>query len=118
MASTTGFVAGPPPQMYYLDGDSDVALLRRAFLPTFAPFELGSVEADLRKLMTDEEAAMLTRAGVNTIAELVSADKYTVLKLRGYDVLQVRNHEKRLERRTCGGGGGGCTRGGTCANSR
>lgn len=99
MASTTGFVDGPPPQMYYLDGDSHVSLLRRAFLPTFAPFELESVEADLRTLMTEEEVAMLTGAGVNTIAELVSADKYTILKLRGYDVPQVRKQD--------GGGGEG-----------
>lgn len=89
-ASTTGFVPGPPPQMYYLDGNSHVSLLRWAFLPTWAPFELGSVEAELRPLVTEEEALMLVEAGVNTIAELVSANKYTVLKLRGYDIPQVR----------------------------
>lgn len=33
---------------------------------------------------------MLVESGVNTIAELVSADKYTILRLRGYDVPQVR----------------------------
>ncbi|CAM9616448.1 unnamed protein product, partial [Laminaria digitata] len=90
VASTTGFIDGPPPQMYYLDGDSDVSLLKHAFLPTFAPFELGSVGADLRSLVTDEEAVMLTQgAGVETIAQLASADKYTILKLRGYDIPQV-----------------------------
>lgn len=88
-AATTGFVPGPPPQMYYLDGDSHVSFLRRAFLPTWAPVELGSVEADRRPLVTDEEALMLIEAGVNTIAELVAADKYTILRLRGYDVPQV-----------------------------
>ncbi|CBN77937.1 Probable 3\',5\'-cyclic phosphodiesterase pde-4 [Ectocarpus siliculosus] len=88
-ATTTGFVPGPPPQMFYVDGDSHVDLLRKAFLPTWAPFELGSVEADLRPLVTDEEALMLVEAGVNTISELVAADKYTILKLRGYDVPQV-----------------------------
>lgn len=76
--------------MFYFDGDSDVSLLRRAFLPTFAPFELGSVEADLRVLVTDEQALMLREAGVTTISDLASSDKYTVLKLRGYDVPQVR----------------------------
>lgn len=75
--------------MYYVDGDSHVDLLRKAFLPTWAPFELGSVEADLRPLVTDEEALMLVEAGVNTISELVAADKYTILKLRGYDIPQV-----------------------------
>lgn len=75
--------------MYYLDGNSHVSLLRRAFLPTWAPLELGSVEADLRPLVTDEEALMLVEAGVNTVAELVSADKYTILKLRGYDIPQA-----------------------------
>lgn len=107
-ASTTGFVEGPPPQRYYLDGDSHVGLLRRAFLPTWAPFELGSVEADRRPLVTDEEALMLAEAGVNTITELVSADKYTILKLRGYDVPQVRRgvHSSR------GGGGVGVVPGG------
>lgn len=75
--------------MHYLDGESSVSLLRRAFLPTFAPFELGSVEADLRSLVTDDEALMLTKAGVTTVSELVSADKYTILKLRGYDVPQA-----------------------------
>lgn len=94
-ASTTGFVPGPPPQMYYLDGNSHVSLLRRAFLPTWAPFELGSVEADLRPLVTEEETLMLVEAGVNTIAELVSADKYTILRLRGFDVPQVRGAARR-----------------------
>lgn len=75
--------------MYYLDGDSHVSMLRRAFLPTFAPFELESVPADLRSLVTDEEAEMLTQAGVNTVSQLVSANKYTILKLRGYDIPQV-----------------------------
>lgn len=89
MESTTGFVPGPPPQLYYLDGDSDISLMRNAFLPTFAPFELGAVEADLRPLVSDEQAAMLAEAGIRTIADLVSADKYTILKLRGYDVPQV-----------------------------
>ena len=75
--------------MYYLDGDSDVSLLKHAFLPTFAPYELGSIEADLRSLVTEEEAEMLTQVGVETIAQLASADKYTILKLRGYDIPQV-----------------------------
>lgn len=94
-ATTTGFVPGPPPQMYYLDGNSHVDLLRRAFLPTFAPVELGSVEVDRRPLVTDEEALMLIEAGVNTISELVSADKYTILKLRGFDVPQVQGGGKQ-----------------------
>lgn len=85
--------------MYYLDGDSHVEMLRRAFLPTWAPFELGSVEAELRPLVTEEEALMLVEAGVNTVAELVAADKYTILELRGYDVPQVcgelRKHKHR-----------------------
>lgn len=88
--NTAGFVHGPPPHThYYLDADSPVSMLKRAFLPTFAPFELGSVEAELRALVTDEEASMLTEAGVYTVSDLVSADKYTVLKLRGYDTTQV-----------------------------
>lgn len=89
VASTTGFVPGPGPQVYYFDGDCPVAHLVHAFLPTFAPFELGSVMPDLRPLVTDEEADMLMEAGVNTIADLVAADKYTILKLRGYDIPQV-----------------------------
>lgn len=90
VAGTGGFVTGPPPQThYYLDADSPVSMLKRAFLPKFAPFELGSVEAELRALVTDEEASMLTEAGVHTVSDLVSADKYTVLKLRGYDTTQV-----------------------------
>lgn len=90
MASTTGFVSGPGPQVYYLDGDSPVSLLVHAYLPTFAPFELGSAMPDLRPLVTEEEAEMLAEVGVNTIADLVSADKYAILKLRGFDVPQVR----------------------------
>lgn len=89
VGGSTGFVPGPPPQMYYLDGHSPISRMRQAFLPTFAPFELGSVAAELRPLVTEEEVAMLVAAGVNTVAELVSADKYTILKLRGYDVPQV-----------------------------
>lgn len=104
-ATTTGFVPGPPPHMFYVDGDSHVDLLRKAFLPTWAPFELGSVEADLRPLVTDEEALMLVEAGVNTISELVAADKYTILKLRGYDVPQV--HVRVEVVRASGRRGGG-----------
>lgn len=89
VARTTGFVPGPGPQVHYLDGDSHVSLMNRAFLPTFAPSELGSVPPELRPLATAEEAEMLVQAGVDTISDLISADKYTILKLRGYDVPQV-----------------------------
>lgn len=75
--------------MYYMDADSPITLLRNALLPTFAPYELGSVEPELQPLMTEEEAAMLAEAGLNTIADLASADKYTILRLRGYDIPQV-----------------------------
>ena len=89
VASTTSFVPGPPPQMYYLDRNSNVSMLKRAFLPTFAPFELGSVEEDLRPLVTDEEVLLLAKAGVHTVSDLISADRNTVLNMRGHEIPQV-----------------------------
>lgn len=64
--------------------------MRNAFLPFFAPFELGAVEPDLRPLVTDEQALMLKEVGIHTVGDLAAIDKYTVLKLRGYDIPQVR----------------------------
>ena len=49
---------------------------------------------EAREYLNTQKLDMLRSVGINTIRELAAADKYKILKLRGFDVPQVRSHEK------------------------
>lgn len=50
----------------------------------------GGTRAQVRQYLSDEKVAMLRSVGINTIREFAEADKYKILKLRGFDIPQVR----------------------------
>jgi hypothetical protein len=83
-AGTTGFVYGNAPQAVYVDSNSPLSQLMRVWLPISAPPELGSIRLERKPYESLEKMEQLAAAGLKTVADLASADKYTILKLRGF----------------------------------
>ena len=90
-------VKGPPtPQQYYIDADSPLSRLEKIYLPGTMYSGKGTVDvtnggsihghAPTRKpIVTTEELEMMASRGIHTIRDLATADRNTILKLRGVD---------------------------------
>jgi hypothetical protein len=79
------------PAIYYLTPDSNVTFLRKFWVPTpdnEAMRRQGTLP-DIRKYLTPDKIEMLRSVGIFTIRDLAEADKYLILKLRGFDFPQV-----------------------------
>jgi hypothetical protein len=84
------------PAIYYLTPDSNVSFLRKFWVPTPDNEDLrrqGKLP-DIRKYLTPEKIAMLESVGLYTIRDLAEANKYLILKLRGFDFPQVPLDER------------------------
>lgn len=79
------------PSVYYLTPESNITYLRKFWVPTpdNEAMRRDGTLPDIRKFLTPEKIAMLESVGVYTIRQLAEADKYVILKLRGYDFPQV-----------------------------
>jgi hypothetical protein len=79
------------PAVYYLTPDSNLTYLRKFWVPTPENEEMRRQGAlpDIRKYLTADKLAMLQSVGLVTIRDLAVADKYVILKLRGFDFPQV-----------------------------
>jgi hypothetical protein len=89
-AGTTGYVAGPPPQVYYANADSSLSALHRVVLPLSAARDAASVQVTRLPYADETRMGQLARAGLHTVRDLAAADKYTILRLRGFDTAEVR----------------------------
>lgn len=77
------------PSVFFVTPDSNVSALKRFIMPSKVDSVTGK-RLDLRPYITDQKLEMLTKANVLTVRQLAEADKYTILKLRGYDYPQVQ----------------------------
>ena len=76
------------PSIHYIDLDDDLSFLKRFVLPdkaTTMPKEGKRPEVKF-PYMTDRRIQQLNSLGIHTIRDLAEADKYQILKARGYDV--------------------------------
>jgi len=86
------------PALRYISPDSDIKLLQRYALPD----KFGKNSAILKRgfrlqqkpYLTEEKLEMLNSVGINTVRDLANADKYTILKLRGFDYPQVAKEDR------------------------
>ena len=83
-----GYFNNSPFVQQYVTPSSDISLLQRYWVPSYPIFFPG-VPLQRRTYLTDEDIAMLRSVGVNTIQEFANADKYAILKLRGFDISQI-----------------------------
>lgn len=81
------------PSQYYVSPDSDITFLRRFWVPA-KPRSVSGVPYELRSYLSDYDIASMREVGVNTIRDLATADVYTILKLRGFDIPQVPKSER------------------------
>jgi hypothetical protein len=79
------------PAVYYLTPDSNLTYLRKFWVPTPENEEMRRQGAlpDIRKYLTSDKLEMLHSVGLHTIRDLAEANKYVILKLRGFDFPQV-----------------------------
>jgi hypothetical protein len=79
------------PSKYYITPDSNLTYLNKFWNPTPENEELRQDGAlpEMRKYLTKEKLDMLHSVGLYTIRDLAEADKYVILKLRGFDFPQV-----------------------------
>ena len=83
-----GYFNNSPLVQQYVTPTSDVSLLQRYWVPSYPVFFPG-VPLQRRDYLTASDIGMLRSVGVNTIEQFATADKYTILKLRGFDIPQV-----------------------------
>ena len=83
-----GYYTNSPLVNQYITPNSDVSLMQQYSVPSYPVFYPG-VPLQRRVYLSDEKIAMLRSVGINTIQQFASADKYTILKLRGFDIPQV-----------------------------
>ena len=80
------------PAKFYLTPDSDVSYLRRFWLPSRFRGDIeikNGMRSEIRPYITLEKLQMLNDAGIYTIRDLATANKYQILKLRGFDFPQI-----------------------------
>ena len=86
------------PALRYISPDSDVRLLQRYVVPD----KFGKIPEKLKigirlqqkPYLTDKKLEMLYSLGINTVRDLATADKYQILKLRGFDYPQVAKNNR------------------------
>lgn len=96
------FVSPPKqaaPQQFYLTAESDIRTLQRLYLPGSheklkdnLDWRQGGIFEEVPErvtLMSDDEMAQMRSIGINTLEDLVEADKLTLIRLRGFDYPQV-----------------------------
>ncbi|KAG5190744.1 hypothetical protein JKP88DRAFT_352587 [Tribonema minus] len=81
-----GTAAAAPPPSYYVSAASPLAALVRTAVPVSAPATNASVPVARAPYADNATMAQLAENGLYTVADLAAADKYTVLRLRGFDV--------------------------------
>ena len=78
------------PAIHYVNIDDDLSYLKRFILPdkatTMPPYPEGKRPEEKFTYMTDKRIKQLNSLGIRTIKDLAEADKYQILKARGYDV--------------------------------
>jgi hypothetical protein len=79
------------PTLHYVAPESDLAQLKRFVLPDkVSRVPSAGKRAEVKyPILDDRRIRQLNDLGIYSIEELANADKYKVLKLRGYDVPQV-----------------------------
>jgi hypothetical protein len=78
------------PTVQYVSPDSDLRLLKRWWTPDRVK-KSHTLRLEERDYITDRKLQMLNQLGLYTIRDLAEADKYTILKLRGFDFPQVKS---------------------------
>merc|ERR1711871_271676 len=77
------------PAIHYVDEDADLSFLKRFVLPdkesTMPKPPLGKRPEIQFPYITNQRVKQLNDLGITTIKELANADKYQILKARGYD---------------------------------
>jgi hypothetical protein len=76
------------PAYYYVSPDSPISFMRRFWIPA-KPRSVSGLPYQLRSYLTDYDIQSMQSIGIMTISDLAQADKYAILKLRGYDVPEV-----------------------------
>lgn len=71
---------------------AQITTMIRFWVPERLPTE--GARAEVRQYLSNEKVAMLRSMGINTIREFAEADKYKILKLRGFDIPQVAMEDR------------------------
>lgn len=79
------------PAAYYITPDSNLTEMIKFWVPTPDNAELSNpgMRRETRQYVSDAQLAMLHSVGLYSIRDLATADKYVILKLRGWDFPQV-----------------------------
>jgi hypothetical protein len=84
------------PAIHYVTADSKLEEMIKFWIPTPDNVELSDpgMRPEIRQYVSDAQLEMLHSVGLYTIRDLAEANKYVILKLRGWDFPQVT---KRLD---------------------
>lgn len=86
--SKFGYFNNSPLVEQYVTPDSDIRLMQRYFVPSY-PVDYPGQPLEKRLFLTPDRIRMLRSVGINTIKDFATADKYAILKLRGFDIPQI-----------------------------
>jgi len=84
------------PSIHYVHEDSPLSFLKRFLLPDkVSKVPRTGIRPWIKfPYITDDRIEMLNSLGIHTIKEFAEADKYVILKLRGYDFPGVPDEER------------------------
>lgn len=77
------------PAVDYISADSPISMMQKFWVPDRLKHDPLGLPLTKRSYVTDHDLEMFTAAGVSTIRDLALADKYVILKLRGWDIPDV-----------------------------
>jgi hypothetical protein len=97
--------SGGTNQEYYLDMDSDLKELKNV-IPNNNKYGQSVIRRE--NFTTAEDLRLMNSLGLYTIGDLASADRRTILKLRGYDLPQVPEDQRLKWSEEKGGSDGVC----------
>jgi hypothetical protein len=83
-----GYFNNSPLVQQYITLDSDVSLLQLYWVPSY-PIAISGQSLEKREYLTNQQIQMLRDVNISTIRDFATADKYKILKLRGFDIPQV-----------------------------
>lgn len=83
-----GYFNNSPLVTQYLTPTSDISLLQRYWVPSY-PIDPPGRPLEERVYLSNDTVNQMRSVGINTINDLATADVYTILKLRGFDIPEV-----------------------------